>query len=121
VEVEVKEFKEDKIERPKAKENISLPKPKSESFREKRSYRDIQVIMYMTSWCPYCIKARNYLRSLDVHLIEYDIERDKSRKKEFLSKGGGSKGVPLIDVEGIFIRGYNPDALKAAIEKRRNS
>ena len=37
-----------------------------------------------------------------------------------LVKSGGSRGVPLIDVEGIIIRGYNPDALEdEAIERRR--
>ncbi len=120
VDVEVKEFKEDTTERPKAKENINIPRVKSESSREKRPYRDIHVIMYMTSWCPYCVKAREYLRSLDVNLIEYNIERDKSKRDEMLVKSGGSRGVPLIDVEGIVIRGYNADAFKAAIERRRS-
>jgi len=127
VNAEVKEFKEDTTERqkPRAKENPPRAKenpqtPKREAFKEKRPYGDIQVIMYMTSWCPYCVKARNYLHSLDVHLIEYNIERDKDRKEEMLSKSGGSTGVPLIDVEGTIIRGYNPDALKAAVERRRN-
>jgi glutaredoxin len=120
VDVEVKEFKEDTTERPKAKENINIPRSKSESSREKRPYRDIHVIMYMTSWCPYCVKAREYLRSLDVNLIEFNIERDKSRRDEMLVKSGGSSGVPLIDVEGIIIRGYNADAFKAAIERRRS-
>ena len=102
------------------KENINLPRPKSESFREKRSYSDIQVIMYMTPWCPYCVKAREYLRSLDVNLVEYNIERDKSKREEMLSKSGGSSGVPLVDIEGIIIRGYNPDAFRGAIERRRS-
>lgn len=92
----------------------------SERSKEKRPYGDIRVIMYMTSWCPYCAKARNFLRSLGVHLIEYDIERDKEKGQEMLSKSGGSTGVPLIDVEGGVISWYNPDALKAAIEKRRD-
>jgi glutaredoxin len=120
VEVEIKEFKEKASDGPKGKENINLPRPKSESFKEKRSYSDVHVIMYMTSWCPYCDKARTYLRSLDVNLVEYNIERDRSKREEMLSKGGGSTGVPLIDVEGIIIRGYNPNALKAAIERRRS-
>lgn len=28
--------------------------------------------------------------------------------------------LPLIDIEGIITRGYNPDALKGAAEKREN-
>jgi len=87
---------------------------------EGRSYRDINVIMYMTAWCPYCTKAREYIRSLGVNLIEYNVETDRGKEKEMLQKSGGSKGVPLIDVEGIILRGYSPSAIKAAIERKRN-
>jgi len=118
VNTEIKEFKQDTTERPKTKEYPQ--RPPNESVKEKRSYGDIHVIMYMTSWCPYCAKARNFLRSLEVHLIEYNIERDRNKREEMLGKSGGSTGVPLIDVEGTIIRGYNPDALKSAIERKRN-
>ena len=118
VNAEKKEFKEESTEKPKTKEYF--PRSTSERVEEKRPYKDIYVIMYMTSWCPYCVKAREYLRSLDVNLIEYNIERDKSKRDEMLSKSGSSTGVPLIDVEGIIIRGYNPSALRAAIERRRS-
>jgi glutaredoxin len=77
--------------------------------------------MYITSWCGYCRKAREYLQSLRVNLVEYDVEKDPSKGKEMLSKSGGSKGVPLIDVEGIIIRGYSQSAIKDAVEKRRSS
>ena len=117
VDTEVKKFKEEATGRPGARE--SLPELRSEIFGERRPYRGIHVTMYMTSWCPYCSKARNYLRSLDVNLIEYDIEKDRSKREEMLSKSGGSRGVPLIDIEGIIIRGYNSEAIRAAIEERR--
>ena len=118
VDTEKKEFKEESTEKPKTKKYF--PKSASERVEGKRPYREIQVIMYMTSWCSYCDKAREYLRSLDVNLVEYNIERNKSKREEMLNKSGGSKGVPLIDVEGTIIRGYNQSALKAAIEQRRS-
>ncbi len=30
-----------------------------------------------------------------------------------------SRGVPVIDVEGEIIRGFSPDAISAAIRKKR--
>jgi glutaredoxin len=117
VDAEIKKFKEEPKERPKAKEDLS--KTKIESLREKRPYGSVNVIMYMTSWCGFCRKAREYIRSLDVNLIEYDVEKDRSKREEFLRKSSGG-GVPLIDVEGIIIKGYNPGAIKEAVEKRRN-
>ena len=80
---------------------------------------DIRVVMYMTEWCPYCRKAGKYIRSLGVNLIEYDIEKNKSREKEMKALNGGSGMVPLIYVEGIIIRGYVPEEIKAAVEKRK--
>jgi glutaredoxin len=139
VDVEIKKFRDDpdehpktehpktesrkaespKADSPKAKETTLKPKTIEEG--EKRPYRDINVVMYMTTWCRFCRLARDYIRTLDVNLLEYNIERDKDKKAEMLGKSGGSGGVPLIDVEGIIVRGYNPDAIKTAVEKRRAS
>ncbi|MEW6377377.1 MAG: glutaredoxin domain-containing protein [Thermodesulfobacteriota bacterium] len=118
VDAEIKRFKEEPTEKPRTKWDTS--KPRIDSPREKRPYRKINVIMYMTSWCGYCRKAREFIHSLDVNLIEYNIEKDLARREEMLSKSGGSKGVPLIDVEGIIIRGFNLEAIKVAVEKRRS-
>ena len=118
VDVEIKKFKEDSTERPKGREDTS--KPQGKTLREKRSSGNINVVMYMTPWCGYCRKARDYIHSLNVNLIEYNIEKDKNKREEMLSKSGGSTGVPLIDVEGIIIKGDSPDAIKVAVEKRRN-
>jgi hypothetical protein len=37
-----------------------------------------------------------------------------------LRKNGGLKGVPLIDVEAIIIKGYSPGAIKEARKRRRS-
>ena len=52
-------------------------------------------------------------------LIEYDVEKDDMKKAEMKKLSGGSTMVPLIDIEGIIIRGYIPDEMKAAVEKRK--
>ena len=88
--------------------------------KEKRAYREIKVIMYMTDWCPYCRKAREYLNTLGVNLIEYNVDRDREKAVESKRKGGGGGGVPVIDVEGIIIKGYGPAQIKEAVEKRRD-
>ena len=85
--------------------------------QEKRPYREIRVIMYMTDWCSYCRKAKELLVSLGVDLVEYNIERDREARWQMAKKGG--RGVPLIDVEGIFINGYSPEMIREAVEKRR--
>lgn len=36
-----------------------------------------------------------------------------------MAKSSGARGVPLIDVEGIILRGYSAGAITAAVEKQR--
>ncbi len=85
--------------------------------QRKKDYAQVTVVMYMTDWCGYCKKARQYIRSLGAELIEYDIDKDKSKRDEMRQKSGGSTAVPLIDIDGMIIRGYSQEAIKAAINR----
>jgi glutaredoxin len=58
-----------------------------------------------------------YVRSLGANLIEYNIETDRDKKEEMKQKSGGSTSVPLLDIEGRIIRGFNQERIKAAIER----
>jgi glutaredoxin len=55
---------------------------------------------------------------MGVSLTEHDIEKNPQKREEMMAKSG-SRGVPVIDVEGIIIRGYSPSAMKDAIERKR--
>jgi len=84
----------------------------------KRSYGAIDVILYQTEWCPYCTKARDFLKDAGVSLVVYDIEKEPDRRAEMLTKSGRT-GVPVVDIEGIIIRGYSAEAMRTAIERKR--
>lgn len=96
----------------------SAAQPGNIAGEPKRSYGSIDVVLYVTSWCPYCNKAREFLKSTGVTLMEYDIEKDAEKAREMISKSG-SRGVPVVDIEGIIIRGYSQEAMRNAIERKR--
>ncbi len=60
-----------------------------------------------------------YLQSLGVNLIEYDVRKDRSKRSEMVSKSHGT-GVPFIDIEGLYVHGFNAQKIKWAVEKRRS-
>ena len=66
---------------------------------------DKRVIMYSTSWCTYCKKARNYFERNRVRYVEYDIEESTRARKEFDQLGG--RGVPLIVVGRTKMSGFS--------------
>jgi glutaredoxin len=84
-----------------------------------RDVEDVRVIMYVTDWCPVCHKARAFLKSLGVKLVEHDVEKDAEQGKEWLRKGSGRKAVPLIDIEGTILVGFHAAKIRAAIEQKR--
>ncbi len=64
-----------------------------------------QVVMYSTSWCGYCKKARNYFLAKNIPFVEYDIEKDRNAKRRYDQIGGA--GVPVILYKGGRINGFN--------------
>lgn len=85
--------------------------------KQAASSRGGPVVLYETSWCPYCKKTRAYLERRGVKFTAKDVGRSRQALEEMLRKSGGSRGVPVIDVGGNIIRGYNPRALDQALGK----
>ena len=71
-----------------------------------------EVILYATEWCGYCAKARELLAADGISYREIDIEKDSAGRQAYQALGG--RGVPLLDVRGQSVRGYNPEAIRAA-------
>ncbi|MGD2064274.1 MAG: glutaredoxin domain-containing protein [Nitrospirota bacterium] len=76
-----------------------------------------EIELYVTSWCGYCRAARSYFDRLDVPYEEYDIERDPVGKYKYDQYG--VPGVPLIVINDQVIRGFNRNAIDAALAGRR--
>ncbi|MFC1889918.1 glutaredoxin family protein [Thermodesulfobacteriota bacterium] len=79
------------------------------------------VIVYVTRWCGYCRKAMSYLDSQGVKYVQKDIEKNPAHLEEMIKKTGRMMGVPVIDIDGKIILGYNLPAIKQALQKRKKS
>ena len=69
-----------------------------------------EVVLYGTSWCPYCAKAREFLRTRGIEFTDYDVEHNAAAAKGFRQLGGG--GVPLVVIGDEVLHGYRPDQMK---------
>ena len=84
------------------------------SYDETQPQKEHKVELYVTSWCPYCKKARNFFISRGIPFSEYDIEKDREaarRKKSLDSR----KGVPFAVVNGHKIHGFIAAAYERAL------
>ena len=53
------------------------------------------VVMYTTSWCPYCERARHLLATKNVSIEEIDIESSPDKRAEMQTRSG-RRSVPQI-------------------------
>lgn len=75
-----------------------------------------RVIMYSTQWCGVCRKARSWFKKNQIPIVEKDIEKSRAAAEELQRKAEASRiradGVPVIDVNGQLISGFDPSAIR---------
>ena len=72
------------------------------------------VTVYSTPTCHFCTKLKNYLKENNVEFKEINVAEDQNAAKEMVEKTG-SMGVPVTDIDGKFIIGFDKDKIKAAL------
>ena len=72
-----------------------------------------KVIVYSAEWCPWCVRVKEWLKLHKVPFEERDVDKDEQAAKDVVEKSG-DEGIPVIDVDGKIIKGFDKDALKAA-------
>ncbi len=75
------------------------------------------VVIYTTSWCPYCRRARALLGQLGERFDERDIERSPAARREYQAKAGSDTGVPLLVIDGTVIQGFQEARIRQAVKK----
>ncbi|MDO8642427.1 MAG: glutaredoxin domain-containing protein [Candidatus Woesearchaeota archaeon] len=73
------------------------------------------VKVYSTPTCPWCVKAKEFLKKHKVKFKELNVAANKSAREELIEKSG-QMGVPVIDVDGKLIIGFDEKELKKALK-----
>jgi glutaredoxin 3 len=72
------------------------------------------VKVYSTPTCPYCIRAKQFLKENNIAFENFDVSSDQTKAEEMITKSG-QMGVPVIDIEGDIIVGFDKDRIKQAL------
>jgi glutaredoxin 3 len=64
-----------------------------------------RIVMYATSWCPYCARARRLLQSKGAQFEEIDIDEQPEARAEMITRSGGRRTVPQIFIGDRHIGG----------------
>jgi glutaredoxin 3 len=72
------------------------------------------VTIYSTPTCPYCKMAKEYMKENKVDFKEVDVAADEKSAEEMIEKSG-QMGVPVIDIDGEIIVGFDREAIKKSL------
>lgn len=78
----------------------------------------MNIRVYSTKTCPYCKLAKEFFHEKNIPITEIDVAEDPSAANEMVKKSG-QMGVPVIEINGDIIVGWNKKALEEALEKSK--
>jgi glutaredoxin len=88
----------------------AIPMPSLSEKRLKQRYTPgvSNVIIYLTSTCPHCVMAKEWFQKNNIQYEEFDISQDEIKQNELMKKVGRLV-VPIIEVEGDIMVGFNEE------------
>lgn len=72
------------------------------------------VKVYSTPTCPYCIRLKQFLKENNIPFENADISVDQVQAAEMIQKSG-QMGVPVLDIDGEIIVGFDKERLRQAL------
>jgi glutaredoxin len=80
------------------------------------SIEGVRVVVYTTSWCPVCRRAKTWMAVHGIPYEDHDIEAstDDARAMRQLNPRGS---IPTFDVEGDVMVGFSASDLLAAMQR----
>ena len=73
------------------------------------------VKVYSTQSCPWCKKLKAYLKEHKVSFQDIDVGADQKAGQEMIKKSGQT-GVPVLDINGKVIVGFDEAEIKKALK-----
>jgi len=76
----------------------------------------MKVKIYSTPTCPWCTKAKDFFKGKGIELEDINVAENKEAMNEMMEKSG-QMGVPVIDIDGKIIIGFDQSAIEKTIKK----
>lgn len=76
------------------------------------------VTVYSAVWCAYCHAAKSYFDKIGVKYTDLDVERDPANATAAVQKSG-QMGIPVIDIDGEIIIGFDKPRIDAALKAHK--
>ena len=76
-----------------------------------------KVIIYSTPTCPYCVMAKDFFKENNIEFTDLNVAEDEKAREEMIKKTK-QMGVPVIDIDGEIIIGFDKEAVEKSLKKK---
>lgn len=73
-----------------------------------------KVTVYSAVWCPWCNKTKQWLNAHKIKFVNKDVDKDSNVAEEMVRKSGQT-GIPVTEIDGEIIIGYDVPRLSKAL------
>ena len=73
------------------------------------------VIVYSTPTCPFCVRAKQFLKDNNIQFEDIDVSENHEKAQEMIKKSG-QMGVPVLEIDGAIVVGFDKDKIKEALD-----
>jgi len=77
----------------------------------------MKIKVYSTPSCPYCHLAKEYFKENNIDFEDFDVSKDENALMEMMNKSG-QMGVPVIDIDGEIVIGFNRAEIERIIKEK---
>ena len=74
----------------------------------------MKVKVYCAPFCPYCTMAREFLKKHTIKFEEINVQENRAAAIEMIKKSG-QNGVPVVDIDGKIIVGFDEPKLREVL------
>jgi glutaredoxin len=76
------------------------------------------IVMYCTTWCPDCKRARAWLKERSLEYIEVDITSTPGAREQVKNWNNGNMVTPTFDINGTIIIDFDEEKLNEVLRKQ---
>ena len=71
--------------------------------------------VFSTPFCIYCVSLKQFLKEHNIEFEEVDVSKDKVAQEEMIKKSG-QMGVPVVEIDGEIIVGFNKNKISELLK-----
>jgi len=75
---------------------------------------DKNIKIYSTPTCPFCVRAKQFLKENNIVFEDIDVSSNPQAVEEMI-KVSGQMGVPILDIDGEIIVGFDKERISQTL------